>query len=31
MTLKAFIVDDEAMTRYTLAGLIKKFSPDVLI
>ncbi|WEK70425.1 MAG: LytTR family DNA-binding domain-containing protein [Candidatus Chryseobacterium colombiense] len=31
MKLKAFIVDDEAMTRNTLAALIRKFCPDVEI
>lgn len=31
MILKAFIVDDEAMTRDTLAGLIRKFCADVHI
>ncbi|HEX8020926.1 LytTR family DNA-binding domain-containing protein [Mucilaginibacter sp.] len=29
MIIKAFIIDDEVMPRNTLAGLIKKFCPDV--
>ncbi|MBN9296279.1 MAG: response regulator transcription factor [Filimonas sp.] len=31
MTLKAFIVDDETMPRNTLAALLKKFCPDVVV
>ncbi|QIL41635.1 response regulator transcription factor [Pedobacter sp. HDW13] len=31
MMLKAFIVDDELMPRITLAGLLRKFCPDVEI
>lgn len=31
MVLKAFIVDDEELTRNTLAGLIRKFCPNVQV